>query len=249
MQLVGQMMKMTIGSSTASRCAMLPKNLALIDDDREYTEFVSQFLREQGVAVDVFADSNDLLASVDPYRYDFFVVDLNLPGVDGVNLIKVLRLRSDVGILVVSGQLGPEVFTSVMRAGADMYLAKPVQFEQVALAIRAVRRRAGGGGTGATSWRLDRRARQLVAPDGARVDLSELDLAVIECFVTAKGETVSRDALRAQLGQGTDAAAGDSLNATIYRLRRRIEKATPTSVPLQSKSRVGYVFRADLQAV
>jgi DNA-binding response OmpR family regulator len=228
---------------------MLPKTLALIDDDREYAEFLSQFLQEQGIGVDVFGDSNDLLAHMDPYRYDFYVVDLNLPGVDGVNLIKVLRLRSAVGILVVSGQLGPAVFSSVMGAGADMYLAKPVQFEQVAMAIKAVQRRAGATSAGNPAWRLDRRSQQLLAPDGARVDLSELDLAVVECFITANGQAVSRDELRNQLGQGPDSLAADSLNATIYRLRRRIEKATPTAVPLQSKSRVGYVFRAPLQAL
>jgi two-component system, OmpR family, response regulator len=228
---------------------MLPRTLALIDDDREYTEFLSQYLRAEGVSVDVFADSNDLLTHADPYRYDFYVVDLNLPGVDGVNLIKVLRLRSAAGILVVSGQLGADVFTSVMAAGADMYLAKPVQFEQVSIAINAVQRRAGATSAGNPAWRLDRRGRQLLAPDGARVDLSETDLTVVECFVSANGETVSREALRHQLGKGDDSEAADSLNATIYRLRRRIEKATPTAVPLQSKCRVGYVFRAPLQVV
>ncbi len=228
---------------------MLPHTLALIDDDREYAEFLSQFLREQGIGVDVFPDSNDFLAHLDPYQYGFYVVDLNLPGVDGVNLIKVLRLRSSAGILVVSGQLGPEVFTSVIDAGADMYLAKPVQFEQVAIAIKAVQRRAGATSAGNPAWRLDRRAQQLVAPDGARVDLSPLDLAVMECFVAARGETVGRDLLRNHLGQDEDPAATNSLNAIIYRLRRRIEKATPTAVPLQSKSRIGYVFRAPLQVI
>ncbi|CAN5921013.1 response regulator [soil metagenome] len=228
---------------------MLPKTLALIDDDKEYAEFLSQFLREHGIEVDVFADSNDLLAHVEPYAYDFYLVDLMLPGVDGVNLIKVLRRRTSVGILVVSGQLGANVFSSVIVAGADMYLAKPVQFEQVGVAIKAVQRRAGATSAGNPAWRLDRRAQQLMAPDGARVDLSEIDLAVVECFVNANGETVSREALRQQLGHGAVTEASDSLNATIYRLRRRIEKATPTSVPLQSKSRVGYIFRAPLHAV
>jgi DNA-binding response OmpR family regulator len=228
---------------------MLPKTLALIDDDHEYAEFLSQYLQAQGIAVDVFPDSNELLAHIEPYRYDFYVVDLNLPGVDGVNLIKVLRLRSSVGILVVSGQLGTDVFTSVISAGADMYLAKPVQFEQVAIAIKAVQRRAGATSAGNPAWRLDRRAQQLTAPDGAKIDLSDLDLAVVECFVTANGGTVTRESLRNHLGQGEGTDVADSLNATIYRLRRRIEKATPTSVPLQSKSRVGYVFRAQLQAV
>jgi DNA-binding response OmpR family regulator len=228
---------------------MLPKTLALIDDDREYAEFLSQYLREQGIRVDAFPDSNDLLTHADAYLYDFYVVDLMLPGVDGVNLIKVLRLRSAAGILVVSGQLAPDVFASVVAAGADMYLAKPVQFEQVAIAIKAVQRRAGATSAGNPAWRLDRRSHRLLAPDGARVDLSESDLAVLECFISANGEPVSRETLRTRLGHDADPEAGDSLNATIYRLRRRIEKATPTAVPLQSRSRVGYIFRAPLQVV
>jgi len=58
---------------------------------------------------------------------------------------------------------------------------------------------------------------------------------------------VSRDTLRQKLGRTDDNDAADGLNATIYRLRRRIERATPTIVPLQSKSRVGYVFRAPIK--
>lgn len=228
---------------------MFPKTLALVDDDAEYTEFLSQYLRERRIRVDVFADSNDLLAHADPYGYDFYVVDLMLPGVDGVDLIKVLRRRTAAGLLVVSGRLAPDVFKQVISAGADMYLAKPVQFEQVALAIEAVQRRAAAASPAQPVWKLDRRAGQLVAPDGARVDLSEADLVLVECFVEANGEVVPRETLRQRLGRATDEDGTDGLNAMIYRLRRRIERVTPSLVPLQSKSRVGYVFRAPLKAV
>ena len=226
---------------------MLPQSLALIDDDREYGEFLAQYLRDRGVRVDVFDDSNRFLAHGDPYGYDFYVVDLMLPGIDGMDLIRILRLRTQAGVLVVSGRLAPDVFAKVVEAGADMYLAKPVTFEQVEVAVKAVRRRAGGGGTPATqAWRLDRRARQLLAPDGAVVDLSDIDVTVMECFIAAKGADVTREQLRQRLGQPEE---GDSLNATIYRLRRRIEKATPLLVPLQSRSRVGYVFKGELRSV
>lgn len=226
---------------------MLPRTLALIDDDVEYTEFLAQYLRERGVHVDVFGDSNRLLADPDAYGYEFYLVDLMLPGIDGVDLIKVLRLRSEAGLLVISGRLSEDVFAQVVDAGADMYLAKPVQFEQVALAIRAVMRRSASPSQRAASWRLDRRGHQLVAPDGARVDLSDADQAVMECFLAAAGESVTRETLRVRLGHAPESNAG--LNATIYRLRRRIEKATPILVPLQSKSRVGYVFKASLKAM
>jgi len=226
---------------------MLPKTLALIDDDKEYTEFLAQYLQGLGVRVDVFADSNDLLVHTDPYGYDFYLVDLMLPGIDGANLIDILRRRTSAGLVVVSGRLAPDVFQQVIGAGADMYLAKPVQFEQVAVAIQAVYRRVGVSSQPASEWKLDTRAGHLLAPDGAQVDLSDADLAVLECFVEARGEVVSRDTLRQKLGRTDDNDAADGLNATIYRLRRRIERATPTIVPLQSKSRVGYVFRAPIK--
>jgi two-component system OmpR family response regulator len=173
-------------------------------------------------------------------------VDLMLPGVDGVELIRILRRRTTAGVLVVSGRLAPDVFESVVNAGADMYLAKPVQFEQVTLAVKAVHRRAVTTREQAASWKLDRRASELVAPDGARIALSEADLAVMDCFAQANGGTVSRETLRQRLGRPDDAPSDNALHATIYRLRRRIERATPVVVPLQSQSRVGYVFKAAL---
>ncbi|RZL10956.1 MAG: response regulator transcription factor [Rubrivivax sp.] len=225
---------------------MLPRTLALVDDDAEYTEFLSQYLQERGVAVEVFGDSTDLLAHPDAYQYDFYLVDLSLPGIDGVDLIKVLRRRTEAGVVVVSGKLAPDVFKQVMTAGADMYLAKPVQFDQVELAINAIQRRMGSAGAPSPVWKLDRRVKRLIAPDGVQVELSETDLSVMECFLEAGGEVVSREALLRKLGKPADGDS-DGLNATIYRLRRRIEKATPALVPLQSRSGVGYVFKAELK--
>jgi len=225
------------------------KSLALIDDDKEYSEFLGQYLRELGTEVFVYKDSNDLLADAEAFGHDFYLIDLMLPGVDGVELIKILRRRTDAGILVVSGRLGPDVFKDVIVAGADMYLVKPVQFEQVALAIEAVQRRVGKPPSPAAAWKFDRRAGELVAPDGTRVTLSDIDRTVVECFLDAHGEPVSRDTLRQRLGRVVQDDADDGLNATIYRLRRRIERATPALVPLHAKSRVGYVFRAPLVVV
>lgn len=227
---------------------MLPSTLALVDDDTEFSEYLSQYLAQRGVRVDAFGDSNDLLAHADAFGYGFYVVDLMLPGIDGVDLIKVLRRRTNAGLLVVSGRLGSGVFGDVVSAGADMYLAKPVRFEQVAVALEAVQRRVGNASGTLADWTLDRAARQLVAPDGVRVDLSALDVAVLECFVAAAGEVVTREALRRRIGRPDDDDGTDNLSATIYRLRRRIERATPALVPLQAKSRVGYLFRAPLTA-
>jgi len=228
---------------------MLPKTLALVDDDRAYSDGLTSYLRELGIAVDAFPDSTDLLARADPYLFEFYVTDLMLPGVDGTGLIKVLRRRTNAGVLVVSGRLAADTFKQVITAGADMYLAKPVQFEQVALAIMAVRRRMGLTDPAQNTWRLDRRNGQLVAPDGARIDLSEADLALVQCFVEADGEIVTRETLLLRLGKTADLQTTGGLNGTVFRLRRRIERATPAAAPLQTKSGVGYAFRAPLELI
>lgn len=226
---------------------MLPRTLALIDDDAEYTELLSRYLTAQGMQVDVYADSNDLLGRPDPYGYGFYVVDLLLPGVDGVNLIKLLRRRSRAGILVVSGRSAATVFKQIVDAGADMHLTKPVSFEQVALAILAVQRRAAMTDRPESApWVLHRRDRQLAAPQGARVDLSEGDLALLECFVEAAGEPVPHELLRERLEQALNAETAGALSAAIHRLRRRIERSTHSLPPLQARSGIGYVFRAPL---
>ena len=228
---------------------MLPKTLALIDDDLEYAEFLAQYLRERGVRVDTFDDSNRFLTASNPYAYEFYIVDLMLPGIDGQDLIKIIRLRSQAGLLVVSGRLGPTVFEEVVEAGADLYLAKPVRFAQLEVAIKAVNRRTVNARTSTAPWRLDRVAGRLIAPDGTQIELSDADRTVMDCFLEANGGDVTREVLCQRLGRRIDGEEADGLNAIIYRLRRRIERSTTLMVPLQSKSRVGYVFRAPLHAL
>ena len=225
---------------------MLPRTLALVDDDLEYGEFLAAHLRTQGVQVQHYADSSDLLADLSPYQHEFYVVDLMLPGVDGVELIRILRKRTDAGILVVSGRLGPEVFAQVITTGADMFLNKPVTFEQVELAVRAVHRRIVMTATQSSAWKLNRQQSTLTTPDGNPVELSPTDLSLMECFLEANGAVVSREDLAKRLGLVVGSESSNNLHATIYRLRRRIERVTPLAVPLQSQQRVGYVFKAPL---
>jgi two-component system OmpR family response regulator len=227
----------------------LPATLAIIDDDADHAAYLAQDLEQRGVRVTVFHDSDEFLTSPAAFDFDFYVVDLMLPGIDGIDLIRLVRRRGNAGIVVVSGRMDADVFESVMRTGADMHLMKPVRMEQVALAIEAVQRRIEGARAQADAWRLDRKARQLIAPEGTRIELSENNLAVIECFVDAQGATVTHQMLCERLGRDATQEADNLLHAAIYRLRRRIERATPTSVPLHVEPRVGYSFRGTLTEI
>ncbi len=226
--------------------AALPRTLALVDDDLEYSQFLSEHLVALGIQVEHFADSNDLLASKAPFDYGFYIVDLILPGVDGTDLIGILRKRTQAGIVVVSGRVAPDVFAKVIDGGADMLLAKPVTFDKVVVAIRGVYRRVTTPVSQA--WLLDVAANRLLAPDGVAITLSETDLALMQCFLQAKGGSVSRETLCRLLGHPDTPESENLLSATVYRLRRRVERATPLPVPLHTQARVGYVFKGELRA-
>ena len=235
-------------SAADSSSEVLPSTLALIDDDPLYTPVLADGLRERGVAVTVFTDGDEFLTSPGAFDFEFYLVDLVLPGVDGLNLVRLVRRKGWAGIIVVSGREDHDAFEDVMRAGADMYLVKPVRLEQVALAIGAVTRRIHSARAQADVWRLDAGGGVLIAPNGVKISLSETDRVVMECFLSAQGATVTRASLCERLGRDPAAEPDNILHAAIYRLRRRIEQATPVTVPLRSEAKVGYTFRGKLLA-
>lgn len=230
--------------------AMNPRTLALVDDDLEFSEYLTQFLQDHDITVTWFRESESLLSSENPFGFDFYLLDLMLPGVDGLSLLRILRRRSDAGVLVVSGKIGADVFDQVIRAGADMHLVKPLTFEQILLAIQAVFRRASQNQSRQQqqSWQLDPSRMTLTAPTGVVIELSPTDLTVMQALQEVGNGILSREELGSRLGINSEQDP-NLLHATIYRLKRRIEKATSELVPLESKSRVGYVFRAPLLKV
>lgn len=227
---------------------MLPATLTIVDDDADYREYLAQHLRQAGIRVRTFADSNHLLADADPFGDAFYIIDLMLPGVGGEELIRILRLRSEAGVLVVTGKAEAGVFENVLTAGADMHLGKPVSLEQIALAIGAVYRRiVRQRDDSQRAWQLDTDRQRLTSPDGDVIELGDNDVTILSCFPQAEGGVVPREILCERLGRPVLDTSDNGLHAMIYRLRRRIEKVTGAVVPLQSQSRVGYVFKAPIR--
>lgn len=235
-----------MSEAAAATAAALPRTLALVDDDLDYSQLLSEHLVALGIQVEHFADSNDLLVCKAPFDYGFYIVDLILPGVNGTDLIGILRKRTQAGILVVSGHMAPDVFAKVIDSGADMHLAKPVTFDRVVVGIRGVHRRVTTPVNQA--WLLDVAANRLRAPNGVAIALSDTDLALMRCFLQAQGGSVTREALCRLLGHPDTPESENLRSATVYRQRRRVERATPLTVPLHTQARVGYVFKGELRA-
>lgn len=239
--------KFAANSSRVRSTEFLPATLAIVDSDTELAQHLAQQLALSGVSVSVFANSDDLITSNNAFGYGFYVTDLEFPGIDGFALIRLIRRRTASGVLVLSSRAVPADFELALQCGADMFLTKPVRLEQAMVGIQAIERRCHATSHQlAIEWKLDTLTKQLETPGGLIVDLSPTDAVLMDCFLEAKGKLVTHDQIKTVLGLPADAESDNALHAAIYRLKRRIERATSLNAPLQSQSRSGYVFKANL---
>lgn len=221
--------------------ATFPNRICVIDDDEEFAQFLSQYLDLRSSQSRIFRSAEDFLASEWVNNFEFFIVDLGLPGLDGVDLTALIRARTDAGILVISGRMGPDAFNSALAAGADMFINKPVRFDQVYHAISSIWRRAPTTKVRGGNWTLDEGEAVLRAPSDRQIALSQLELRLIARLLAADGDPVSRADLvaAAEMHGGSDHR---NLDAAIFRLRRKIEKESGLPAPFKTVHGLGYQF-------
>lgn len=198
-----------------------------------------------------FRDSDDFLLAERAYDFGGYVVELAQKGVRGLDLIRLIRRRSEAAIVALCRNEAAE-FVPAFESGADLVLRADAPAEHLVAGLAAVRRRLdrsmAGAAAAAQPWAFLEAQGALRAPDGTQITLSESDVAIIGCFADAQGATVERRVLIERLwGPGvTPASTENALHATLYRLRKRIEQAGQPYVPVHAVARVGYEFRAPL---
>lgn len=194
-----------------------------------------------------FQDGDEFLLAPHAFDFDFFVVQLGQHGVSGVDLVRLIRHRSSTGIVVIDSGSG-DGFVAALNAGADMVLGQEAPADHLLAALAAVQRRADASAlSGCGVWKLLEARAVLQTPSGVPIALSDSDLALMRCFAMAKGARVERRALIACLWGDTTEPMDNALHATLYRLRKRIERVGGQGLsPVHAVSRVGYEFRAPL---
>jgi DNA-binding response OmpR family regulator len=195
-----------------------------------------------------FENSDDFLLSDGAYAHGFYVVTLAQTGVAALDLIRLLRKRTEAGIAAATPADG-DALAAALQAGADMPLPLPVSFATLKAVADAAARRVHAGTPSPSCWQLDPAGGRLLSPRGAAVPLNTTDLEMMRCFAQANGAPVERSALMEQLWGHSDPAMDNALHATVYRLRRRIEQVSAQVAPIQSVSRVGYTFRETLRLI
>jgi two-component system OmpR family response regulator len=227
-------------------------HILIVDDDREIRDLLARFLNKHGLRVTTAADGREMHRVLDGSRIDLIVLDLMLPGEDGLTLCRNLRARSAVPIIMLTA-MGEETDRIVgLEMGADDYLAKPFNPRELLARIKAVLRRAeqapapgpveGGAVLEFAGWALDLDRRELQRPDGVLVPLSSGEYELLAAFATHPGRVLSRDQLL-DLARGREAQPFDrSIDVQVSRLRRKIEADPQEPALIKTVRNGGYTF-------
>lgn len=230
------------------------EHLLIVDDDPEICDLLQGYLQQNGYRVSVVGDGRGMWRALERERIDLIVLDVMLPGDDGLTLCRQLRTASDVAVIMLTA-LGEDTERIIgLEMGADDYLAKPFNPRELLARIRGVLRRAGGD-IGETEkvrfsdWTLDRNVRHLISPDGVVVNLSTGEYRLLEAFIGHPNRVLSRDQLMDIL-QGRDWGPFDrSIDVQVSRLRRRLRDDARESAMIKTVRGEGYLFTAKVKRI
>ncbi len=199
--------------------------LLLVEDDEMIGEAACELLRAEHYAVDWVRDGSHADNVLRAERFDLVLLDLGLPGMDGIELLRRLRSRkSTVPVLVATARDAVAERIAGLDAGADDYVVKPFAPDELLARIRALLRRAAGRAGPAYrhgAVAVDLAARK-VTRDGAPVVLSAREWAVLEALVARPGAVLSRAQLEEKLYSWKDGVASNAVEVYIHGLRRKL---------------------------
>ncbi|HWA45347.1 MAG TPA: response regulator [Hypericibacter adhaerens] len=232
-------------------------HILVVDDDREIRSLVARFLEQHKFRVTAVADGRSMLQALGASRIDLIVLDLMLPGEDGLTLCRRVRAKASTPIIILTAIGGETDRIIGLELGADDYLAKPFNPRELLARIRAVLRRsaalpAGGRQRGTRyqfdGWRFDVTRRELTSPDDLVVHLSAAEFELLTAFVERPQMVLTRDQLL-DLTQGRSSAPFDrSVDVLVSRLRRKIERDSQQPVMIKTVRNGGYVFTPKVEA-
>jgi two-component system OmpR family response regulator len=232
--------------------------ILIVDDDEDIRKLLEEYLRKNGFDPQAVADGPAMREALAAKPASLVVLDLMLPGEDGLSLCRQLRARSQVPVLMLTAKGDPVDRIIGLEMGADDYLAKPFDPRELLARIRSILRRAKAlpADTGVnvpecfsfSGWRLDTRERNLLAPDGMVVPLSGAEYRLLLIFLQNPNAVLSRD----QLSNFTFGRDADPLDRTIdmqvSRLRERLRDEAREPAIIKTVRGKGYVLAVRVES-
>lgn len=234
-------------------------NILVVEDDRETRALIAKYLRANGCNVTTANDGREMARAMIDHRVDLLILDVMLPGEDGLSLCRKVRAESQIPIIMLTAR-GEDVDRILgLEMGADDYLAKPFNPRELLARINAVLRRQTAARTASEidsatvltflGWRIDGRLRELRNPDGARVAMTSAEFDLLRTFCERPGRVLSRDSLL-DLTQGRSAGSFErSIDVLVSRIRRKIEPDPQEATMIKTVRSGGYMFTPRVEPI
>lgn len=227
-------------------------HILVVDDDRDIRDLLSKFLRKNGFRVDVAANGRAMRDVLATSKIDLVVLDRVMPGEDGLMLCRDLRRESRIPVILLT-LLGADTDRIVgLEMGADDYVVKPFNPQELLARMRAVLRRANDlpfqndlqrvSALQFNGWMLDQTKRELLNPDGVLIDLSQGELDLLVAFAEHPQVVLSREQLLNLTRSRNIVAFDRSIDMQVTRLRRKIEADPENPELVKTIRNKGYIF-------
>ena len=220
--------------------------LLLVEDSARLRQAVGSGLKKAGYAVDVSADGEEGYWYAQSNRYDVIVLDVMLPKLDGVSLLRRLRAQADdTHVLLLTARDSTADRVSGLQAGADDYLVKPFAFEELLARVQALCRRSYGKKNTAMrigDLEIDTIAK-VVRSKGVAVELTPREYAVLEYLALRRGEVVKRAEIETHIYDDLADPLSNVVDSIICTLRKKIEQPESRRL-IQTRRGVGYLLEA-----
>lgn len=219
----------------------------LAEDDPAIAEPLSRALRREGYEATVIADGRDTLETAAAGGVDLLVLDLGLPGMDGLEVCRRLRSAGHgVPVLMLTARADEVDFVVGLDAGADDYVAKPFRLAELMARIRALLRRRAPDTVEANGVRMDLSAR-LVTVDGAEINLANKEFELLRVLIARAGQVVTREEIIAEVWSDLERKDSKTLDMHMSWLRRKLTEASPKAAErlIATVRGVGFRFNAE----
>jgi len=243
-------MDVMVRATNESGAAQAAPRAAVVEDLPELRDLMVEELRMRGCEAVGFESAEALYRYMSVSRLDVIVLDIGLPGENGLDVAAHLRQLSSVGIIVLTGQGGKHLMAQVLKGGADMFLTKPVDYDALSLAVFNLHRRLADQAPperprtveADATWSLADGGWTLLGPGATRLTLNAAERSVLAMLFAQPGTPMPRDGLIEALTDEPEDYDPHRLEVLIHRLRTKAKSAFPDPLPLRSVRGVGYIF-------
>ena len=227
--------------------------ILVIEDDQKIQEFISRGLRQEGHTVDSASTGPEGRATWEATRFDAVVLDIMLPGADGLSVLKHMRnAGDDTPVLVLSAKADVDDRISGLQTGADDYLIKPFSFSELSARLQAITRRtatpAQTGGKNATSLTVGDLSvdllRRAVTRSDKKIELQPREFALLELLMRNPNRPLTKTLILERIWNCDLAPQTNIVDVLVCRLRTKIDTGFDTKL-IHTLRGVGYVFRAE----